>query len=151
MTGDARRRAADALLVTGAVAYAWFATSAQSFSLSAYMFLAVPSAMALLFYGALGGFTPNRSEVTNYYRMRSVSITGHRAAPWLAVAALAIVLESVGLALDGRSVDVPTLSTTVDHLLVDHAGRFALYVLWLAAGANPLRRLLLLRRRTREW
>ena len=150
MTSDSRRRTAGALLMVGALVYAWFATGARSFSPSAYVFLAVPSAAALLLYGALGGFSPSHTEIAKYYRVRSSTMTWRRVAPWLVVAILAIALESVGLALGGRSSNVPTLSTTVDHLLVDHGGRFALYALWLAFGATPLRRLLRLRRGTHE-
>jgi hypothetical protein len=146
MTSNSRRRTAATLLVIAGLVYAWFATGVRSFSIPAYVVLVVPSLAALLFYGALGGFSPRRTDVTNYYRGRSPTTSWHRAAPWVVVAVLALALESVGLALGGRSVDAPTLSTTVDHLVVDHGGRFALLALWLAVGARPLRRLVLLRR-----
>jgi hypothetical protein len=144
-----RRRAAGALFAVGALCYAWFATGVRSFTPSAYVFVAVPSLGALLLYGVLGGFSPIRTEVTNYYRVRASLVSWQRAAPWLVAAVLALALESAGLALGGRSVDVPTLSTTVDHLVVDHGGRFVLFVLWLAVGANPLRRLFLVQHGTR--
>lgn len=151
MAIHSRRRAAGALFVVGTLTYAWFATGVRSFTPSAYVFVAVPSLGALLLYGVLGGFSPSRTDVTNYYRVRASSVSWQRAAPWLVVAALALALETIGLALGGRNVDVPTLSTTVDHLVVDHAGRYVLFVLWLAVGTNPLRRLYFLRHRTREW
>lgn len=146
MTSTTRRRTAATLLVIGGLVYAWVATGVRSFSTSAYVVLAVPSLAALLLNGALGGFSPHRTDVAIYYRARSSPMSWHRAAPWVAVTVLTLALESIGLALGGRSVEVPTLSTTVDHLVVDHGGRFALLALWLAVGASPLRRLLLLRR-----
>jgi hypothetical protein len=151
MTDDTRRRTAGVLFAIGALVFAWFATGTRAFSLSAYVLLAVPSAVALLLYGALGGFSSSRADVTSYYRVRSSPVSWHRAAPWLVVAILAIALESIGLALGGRSPNVPTLSTTIDHVLVDHWGRFLLFAIWLVVGAIPLHRLFLLRRRAREW
>jgi hypothetical protein len=150
MTGNSRRRAEGALLVIGALAYAWFATSVRPFTASGYVFLAVPSLVALTSYALLGGFSSSRTDVTNYYRARSALTSWRGAAPWTVVAVLAVGLEVIGLALGGRSADVPTLSTTVDHLLVNHWGRCALFALWLAVGTNPLRRLYLLRRRTHQ-
>lgn len=150
MTFDTRRRTAGALFVVGALIYAWFATGVRPFSMSAYVFVAVPSFVALLIYGWLGGFSLRRTDVVNYYRVRAPSVSWRRAAPWIVVAALALVLELSGLALGGRSADVPTLSTTMDHLVIDHWGRFALFALWLGVGANPLRRLLLLQHGTHE-
>ena len=43
-------------------------------------------------------------------------------------------LEAVGLALGGRSADVPTLSTVVDHALGWHLTRLLLFVGWLLIG-----------------
>jgi hypothetical protein len=149
MTSTTHRRAEATLTVLVALVYAWFASSVKSFSVPAYVLIAVPSLIALLLYGVLGGFSTSRGDVTNYYRTRSATTSWRRAAPWIVVAVLAVALESVGLALGGRSIDVPTLSTTVDHLLVDHWGRFLLFALWLAVGANPLR-LLHLSRQTRH-
>jgi hypothetical protein len=146
MTRNTLQRATSAPFVVAALVYAWLATGTRSFSPSAYVFLTVPSLIALLLYGALGGFSPGHSDITSYYRTRSSPMSWRRAAPWLVVAIFAIALESIGLALGGRSANVPTLSTTVDHLLVNHWGRFALFAVWLAVGASPLRRLHLLRR-----
>jgi hypothetical protein len=145
MTSGTHRRAGVAVVVLAA-AYAWFATSARPFTAHAYVVVAVPSLAALVIYASLGGFLPKRTEITDYYRMRSVRASWRGVAPWLAIALLAIALESAGLALGGRSPHVPTLSTTVDHLLVAHWERFVLFLLWLAVGASPLRRLFLLRR-----
>jgi hypothetical protein len=147
---DTRRRTEGVLIVVGALTYAWFATGVRSFSSSAYVFVAVPSFVVLLLYGMLGGFSLNRADVTNYYRVRSSLSSWRRVAPWIAVAALALVLELIGLALGGRNTNVPTLSTTMDHLVVVHWGRFVLFAIWLAVGANPLRRLFLLQHGWRQ-
>ncbi|HEY1761333.1 MAG TPA: hypothetical protein VGG17_01960 [Acidimicrobiales bacterium] len=150
MTGNSRQRATSALFAVVVLAYAWFATGSRSFSPSAYVLLAAPSLIALLLYGALGGFSPRRYDIANYYRMRSSHMSWRRAAPWLVAAILSVALESIALALGGRSASVPTLSTTVDHLLVNHGVRFVLFAVWLAVGASSPRRLVLLRRGVRE-
>lgn len=142
MTSALRRRSVGALFAFGALGYAWFAASVTPFSVAAYAVLAGPSATALVLYGVLGGFSPSRVDVTSYYRKRSSSVSLAPVAPWLVVALGALALESIALALGGRSASVPTLSTTIDHVLTVRAGRFALYAIWLAVGANPLRRLI---------
>jgi len=48
------------------------------------------------------------------------------------------VLEGIGLLFGGRSPTVPTLSTTVDHLLSVHWGRFVLCGVWLSVGWCPV-------------
>jgi hypothetical protein len=53
---------------------------------------------------------------------------------------VAVALESLALALGGRSAAVPTLSTVVDRALVWHLARFGLLCLWLAAACLPARR-----------
>lgn len=146
MNRDARSRLALTVLALSAFALAWLATGVRAFSALAYVVVAVPALGALLAYAALGGFSPSNDEVTRHYRSRSAETTWQNTAPWIVLAALALILESVGLALGGRSPSVPTLSTTVDHLLVSHLGRWLLFVAWLAVGAGPLRRLGLVRR-----
>ncbi len=150
MTSSIRRRVGAALTVLAALAYAWFATGVRSFSVPAYVLLTVPSLLALFLYARLGGFSLSRIDVTNYYRGRCSLATRRRSAPWIAIAISALALESIGLGLGGRSKVVPTLSTTVDHLLVPHWGRFVLFVVWLAVGARPLHRLFHFRHRGLE-
>jgi hypothetical protein len=121
--------------------YAWYATGLAPFSDLAYAALGVPAITALLLYGTLGGFSTN-PDVAAYYRSRGTSI---RVLPWVVVGAAALGLEIAGLALGGRSKDVPTLSTTLDHLLVTHVGRCLLYLWWFSVGVRaiiPLARLL---------
>jgi hypothetical protein len=132
----------------GVVVYAWFATGVHAFSPLAYTFVAIPSSLALVAYGVLGGFSTDHA-LTDYYRTRAADASWTSTAGWIAIAVLAAVLEIIGLILGGRSPNVPTLSTTVDHLLVDHWGRGLLFIAWIVIGTSPLRRLYRLRRRTR--
>jgi hypothetical protein len=118
-----------------ALVYAWFATGLAPFSDAAYLALSLPAALALLLYGTLGGFSVSPGGISSYYRARAAS-TG--LLPWACVFAVALGLEVAGLALGGRSKDVPTLSTTVDHVLVTHVGRCLLYVWWLWVGARAI-------------
>jgi hypothetical protein len=124
-----------ALMAAIAVLYAWFATGLAPFSDAAYVALIVPAATALLVYSALGGFSASPGGISSYYRARGASA---RLLPWTAVFAVALGLEIAGLALGGRSQDVPTLSTTIDHLLVTHWGRWLLYLWWLWIGVRGI-------------
>ncbi len=117
-----------------AALYAWYATGLRPFSDLAYASLLVPAATAVLLYGALGGFSTS-PDVSSYYRSRS---TSSRVFPWVVVFTAALGLEIAGLALGGRSKDVPTLSTTLDHLLVTHAGRCLLYLWWFWVGVQAI-------------
>ena len=135
------------LLVIG-LAYSWSATGVRPFSAPAYTYLAVASLSALVLFGSLGGFS-TRDDVRRYYRYRARGTSLKSTAGWIIVALCAVALECVGLALGGRSSSVPTLSTTVDHLLVNHWARTALFFAWLLVGASPLRRLYRAQRRSR--
>jgi hypothetical protein len=127
--------------------YAWWASGVRPFTTLAYVLIALPSLLVVVAYLSLGALSPGRSDVTRYYRERADGITLKNVAPWLVVVALVVALEVVGLALGGRSRDVPTLSTTVDHLLIWHWGRWLLYVAWLSLGVMPIVRLWQFRRR----
>lgn len=112
----------------------------RPFSIGSYILVSLPALAALEFYASAGGFGPTRTDISAYYRHRS----SRRVGPWVVLLVLAVVLESVGLALGGRSKSVPTLSTTLDHLLVEHWGRWLIFLAWLWIGARPtetLRRL----------
>jgi hypothetical protein len=121
-------------------AYAWWATGVRPFTMLAYVLIAIPSLAAATIYSVMGGLSP-RADVATYYRTRSAGATSRNVWPWTGLLLAALALEAIGLALGGRSAHVTTLSTTVDHLLVAHWGRWLLYDLWLAVGAGPLVRL----------
>jgi hypothetical protein len=127
-----------ALLV---IAYAGFASGVKPFTTLAYVLVALPSLAIVVMYSVQRGLTPSRDDVRNYYVARSNDASLTNVVPWLSLFALAVALEVVGLALGGRNKTVPTLSTTVDHLLVTREGRWLLYVLWLSVGIGPLLRL----------
>jgi hypothetical protein len=116
-------------------AYAWLATAAHPFTGWAYIAVAIPVAVTLAFYVVRGGFS--EPGATNYYRQRSLGVS-RAATPWWGLFTAALALEIAGLALGGRSKDVPTLSTTVDHLLVAHWGRWLLFLWWLWIGARAV-------------
>jgi DMSO reductase anchor subunit len=129
-----------AVLTLVLLAYAWWATGVRPFTTLAYVLIAIPSLLAVSIYALLGGLSP-RADVTAYYRRRSAGATPKSIGPWTGLLLVAVVLEVIGLALGGRSPNVATLSTTVDHMLVAHWGRWLLYDLWLAVGVGPLERL----------
>jgi hypothetical protein len=116
-------------------AYAWLATGAHPFTPWAYVAVSIPVVVTLSFYVMRGGFL--EPGATNYYRRRSLGIS-RTATPWWALFLAALALEIAGLALGGRSKVVPTLSTTVDHLLVAHWGRWLLFLWWLWIGARAV-------------
>lgn len=127
-----------ALLV---VAYAGFASGVKPFTTPAYVLVALPSLVVLVMYSVMGGLTPGRDDVRNYYVGRSDGATLANVFPWLSLFVLAVAIEVIGLTLGGRNKKVPTLSTTVDHLLVTREGRWLLYATWLSVGLAALLRL----------
>jgi hypothetical protein len=143
-TGDnpgVLRRVAYVIVVVLVTVYAWLATGVAHFSALSYVVVAIPSLIVIglfVFYGAGAG---GEAGASHYYRRRSLGASLASLTPWLVVLGCAIALEIVGLALGGRSKSVPTLSTTVDHLLVTHWLRCLLFWAWLAVVALPLRRL----------
>lgn len=124
-----------------AIAYAWWDTGVAPFTALSYTLIALPSLAAVTLYASRGAFSRHRADLTNYYRTRARRVSFSSAAPWLVVLLAAVALEAVGLALGGRSLSVPTLSTTVDHLLRWHWERGVLCTVWLLVGASPLWRL----------
>jgi hypothetical protein len=122
-------------------AYAWFATGVEPFHVLAYVVAGIPILVVGGLYALEGTFAEGPASVSHYYRERAAGVSLSRCTPWLLVLLGAVVLEAVGLVLGGRSSRVPTLSTMVDHLLTTHGLRCALFLLWLAVGLAPLRRL----------
>jgi hypothetical protein len=133
-------REATALVIgIGAVGYAWWATGLRPFTRSADVAIAIP---VFLLAVAAWGKTPRSSGgASRFIRKGAVgSPSRYGALPWIALGLLAVALEVLGLALGGRSRVVPTLSTVADQALAWHVSRWVVFILWLAAGAWPVRR-----------
>jgi hypothetical protein len=123
------------------VGYAWVIAGVAPFSTNSYLLVGIPCVAVVLAYAATGRTSPHRSDVRAYYQRRADGVSYSTSAAWIAVLTLAVVLESVGLLLGGHSMSVPTLSTTVDHLLATRLDRCAMCSAWLFAGVTPLIRL----------
>lgn len=121
--------------------YAWITAGVAPFRALCYVLVAVPSVTFVSAFVVLGGFSPGNSNVNAYCQHRGASGTTTTVAPWLALLLAALILETLGLLLGGHSTGVPTLSTTVDHLLARQWERSLFCMAWLLAGAVPLRRL----------
>ena len=132
------------MLAVVLAAYAWWATGVAPFTAAAYLLVALVALVVLVGYARRGGLTPGRADVDDHYRRR-VDRRARDAVPWIAWLTAVVALEAVGLALGGRSRTVPTLSTTVDHLLVTHGVRAALFLLWTLVGVGAVRGLALRR------
>ena len=126
--------------LTGAllIGYAWVTAGVAPFSTYSYVLVAVPSVALVVTFGAWGGLSPHRQAVDAYFRETSSGATLSSVAPWIALLCAAVILEAVGLMLGGRSTIVPTLSTTVDHLLAFRWERCLLCLAWLLTGLAPL-------------
>jgi hypothetical protein len=133
---SSRRPLAVIVGIVIAAAYAWLATGAHPFTRWAYIAVSIPVVVTLAFYARRGGF--REPEATNYYRRRSLGAM-RNATLWWALFVAALATEIAGLTLGGRSKDVPTLSTTVDHLLVEHWARWLLFLWWLWIGARAVK------------
>jgi len=107
--------------------YAYWATDQPPFGALAYLATGLPVLVvgSVMLFAGPGRWVARRS---------SAVWSTWRAWPWLLIAAAMVGLEAVGLALGGRSADVPTLSTVVDHALGWHLTRLLLFVGWLLIG-----------------
>lgn len=131
-----RARAIAGVIACAAGGGAWWVTGLRPFTATCYAAVGVIAAAI-----GIGGLTVGARPGPDAAAPRR----GTRVAPWGALALAAVVLEAVGLALGGRSSAVPTLSTVVDHALTTHAGRFVVFVAWLALGVAPTARALVRR------
>ncbi len=163
-TGRGRRRWGTVFGVVAGSAVAWIAAGVAPFTGRAYVVLAAVVAVTCVWSARPGGLLRLRPSGTRTEqgderdgpgsgRERVVgpalepapepnrTSEGRPATrdvvPWVVLAAAAVVLETVGLVLGGRSATVPTLSTTVDHLMAFRGSRFALFLLWLGAWWVP--------------
>lgn len=132
------KRAIAAAVLT---AYAWMSAGVAPFSTLSYVLVAIPSGAMVLSYIAIGGLSPGRLDVSAYYQRRADGASPSTIAPWIAVLAAVVILETIGLLLGGRSPTVPTLSTSVDHLLEARWERCLMCLAWLLIGGIPLLRL----------
>jgi hypothetical protein len=121
--------------------YAWVAAGTAPYSTISYVLVAIPCVAVTVAYSAMGGLSLDHSDVRAYYQHRAAGASLSTVAPWIAVLTAAVLLEAAGLLLGGRSTSVPTLSTTVDHLLAFRWERCLLCLAWLLVGAIPLIRL----------
>jgi hypothetical protein len=126
-------------------AYAWFTAGVKPFTALSYLLVALPSVVFVVAYTWLGGLSRRRTDVAAHHRRQSDGATLTTIAPWIALLSACVLLEIVGLLLGGRSTIVPTLSTSIDHLLATHWERWLLCWTWLLVAALPLRRLRQLR------
>jgi hypothetical protein len=129
------------VIVVMLAAYSWVTAGVTPFSAPAYAFVALPSVAFVVAYVSMGGLSRHRGDVNTYYQDRSRDTTLSNVAPWISVFVAALVLEAIGLSLGGRSTSVPTLSTTIDHLLKMQWERSIFCFAWLLAGTVPLIRL----------
>ena len=120
------------------VLYAWWASDVRAFSALGYVLFAIPSLTVVILLVAWGGLSPHEISANARDGAVKPDTSFAHAWPWLALLVLAVALEIMSLALGGRSTSVPTLSTTLDHLLVTHVVRWLLYMAWLSVGATPL-------------
>jgi hypothetical protein len=125
-------------VVTG---YAWVTAGAVPFSTLAYLLVATPCVAFVVLYVRMGGLSVDRVDLNEYFQRRALGTSVSSVAPWIALLTAAVALEAVGLLLGGRSTNVPTLSTTVDHLLEVRWERCLLCSAWLFAGGFALFRL----------
>lgn len=126
--GSRATMAMPGLVAAGGAAYSWWATGIGSFTALADVAVGIPVvAVAAV---ALSGAQSSRQ------RPDPVSRSRYRW-PWAVLAALAVALEATALGLGGKSRSFPSLSTVIDQAFAAHAGRFFMFLAWLATGVLP--------------
>lgn len=126
--------------VAAVAAYGWWATGVPPFTARTYLAVGVPVALLAIVNLSV---SPNRSaEIAPPGTPPPGGMQLRSTYPWLLLLVLAVGLEGAGLALGGRSAEVPTLSTVVDHTLGSHLVRFVLFCAWLGLGWAPVVRAL---------
>jgi hypothetical protein len=121
--------------------YAWVVAGAAPFSANSYLLVAIASVALVVGYASIGGLSSHDPNASAYYEAKSGGASYATVTPWIVVLVAAVILEAIGLALGGRSSDVPTLSTMVDHLLEVRWERCLVCLTWLLVGWCPLLRL----------
>ena len=120
-------------------AYSWVTAGVAPFTTASYVLVAVPCAVVVVAFVASGGLSTTRVDVRASRVERHRHVTLASVVPWIALLLVAVTLEVLGLALGGRSTSVPTLSTTVDHLLAHRWERGLVCFTWLVVAVVPLR------------
>jgi hypothetical protein len=136
-----RRSARIAVTLVLMAVYAWVTAGVRPFTVTSYVLVAIPSVVFLSAYAWTGGLSRRNGDAGAYFQRQSHDTSLSAVTPWIAVVGAAVVLEVIGLVLGGRSTSVPTLSTTIDHLLAMRWERGVLCLAWLLVGAVPLFRL----------
>ncbi len=115
-----------------ALGYGWWLSGLPSFSTKSYVAIAVP--IALLFVGAVWP----RARATQPGDSWSAASRplARRFGPAFGLLAAAVILEGVALGLGGRSRELPTVSTVLDHAVAHRVGRFLGFEIWLAIGLS---------------
>lgn len=121
--------------------YSWFSAGVSPFTVLSYVLVALPCSLFIIAYIRMGGLSTDHRDVSAPFQRKSDDTTLAAVAPWIALLSAAVVLEAVGLLLGGRSTNVPTLSSAVDHLLAFRWERCLLFMAWLFCGGLPLSRL----------
>ena len=130
-------RIAAGVSIALAGAYGWWLAGLRPFTTTAYLAIALPTALLVT---ALALPRPGRGTTRAVPEDRSPTPSGRQVLPLAIVLLLGLGLEIAGLALGGRSALVPTLSTVLDHLLRWQFVRFLLILAWLAVGFLLARR-----------
>jgi len=133
-----------AVFVAVLAAYAWMTSGQTPFNAISYFVIGIPCVVFVVVYWRMGGLSTARDG--SHSRSRSGNATLSTVAPWVGLITAVVILEAVGLLLGGRSASVPTLSTTVDHLLAVRWERCVLCFIWLLVGVFPLHQLRQIRR-----
>jgi hypothetical protein len=118
-------------------AYGWWLAGLRPFSTTAYLAIALPTALLV---AALALPRPGRHPTRGVVDEGSPTPSGRQFLPLAIVLLLGLGLEIAGLALGGRSTLVPTLSTVLDHLLRWQFVRYLLILAWLGVGFLLARR-----------
>jgi hypothetical protein len=122
-----RVRVSVVAVVAAVLVYAWFASAFRPFTLPEEVMVTIPLVVAVF---ALLRSRPAAAEDGDDVR-RGVWV-------WRALLAAFLVWELISFVSSPRS-DHPTISSIGDWIMSTHAGRFAAFVAWLAAGYGMFR------------
>jgi len=143
-----RRRKSEHLrrVVAGAalIAYSWWASGARPFTWVAYVAVGIPIVIVAVLAMRGTAFAGPRRHGASQFADQAVTLRSTW--PWILLVVVMIGIEAAGLALGGKSAQVPTISTVVDHAIAWHFVRFILFAGWLAVCVAPLARKMPLRR-----